>query len=96
MISTHEKYIRKPNTKISAKLKKYFHLQESHLGSVWQYSVSWYRDPTELDNIVLVRSRPRHAAASLDIAAWTNYEHAAAGGHQEPVALYVQVCRDGR
>ena len=69
-------------------------MQESHLGSVWQYSVSWYRDPTELDNIVLVRSRPRHAAASLDIAAWTNYEHAAAGGHQEPLALYVQVCRD--
>ena len=64
-------------------------VQVSHLGRVWFYSVSWYRDPGLLDSIILVKSRPRDVTRTLDIAAWTNYQHVAS--HSLPLALYVQV-----
>ena len=65
------------------------HVQVSHLGRVWRYSVSWYRDPALLDSIILVKSRPRDVTRTLDIAAWTNFQHARS--HSLPIALYVQV-----
>ena len=61
------------------------------IGHVWRYSVSWYRDPALLDNIIIVRSRPRDVRRKLEIQSWTNYDQTAARGHTSPVVVYVQV-----
>ena len=66
----------------------YFMWQDAMIGHVWRYSVSWYRDPALLDNIIIVRSRPRDVKRKLDITSWTNYGYT---GHTSPVVLYVQV-----
>jgi len=67
----------------------------SHLGRVWRYSVSWYRDPALLDSIILVKSRPRDVTRTMDIQTWTNFQHVAASAHSLPIALYVQVSVSG-
>ena len=69
-------------------------MQVSHLGRVWRYSVSWYRDPALLGSLIIVKSRPRDVTRRLDISAWTNQRHVAARAHSLPLALYVQVSVD--
>ena len=61
------------------------------IGHVWRYSVSWYRDPALLDNIIIVRSRPRDVRRKLEIQSWTNYDHISTQRLTSPVVLYVQV-----
>ena len=61
------------------------------IGHVWRYSVSWYRDPALLDNIIIVRSRPRDVRRKLEIQSWTNYGHISTQRLTSPVVLYVQV-----
>ena len=62
------------------------HVQETRLGQVWKYHISWYEDPDKLDNVVMVRSRPRDGANRLEVSTWTGEKEVA------PV-LYVKVRR---
>ena len=69
------------------------HVQEARLGQVWKYHISWYQDPSRLDNVVVVRSRPREGGEKLDISGWTNEVDAGGGSRETPIVLYVKVSR---
>ena len=72
------------------------HVKEARLGQQWKYHISWYEDPDSLDNIVMVRSRPRDGANRLEVTSWTNEKEVAAGGYERPVMVYVSVSVGGR
>ena len=67
------------------------HVQEARLGQVWRYHISWYQDPNRLDNVVLVRSRPREGGEKLDISSWTNEVDGGGGSPETPIVFYVKV-----
>ena len=58
---------------------------------MWKYHISWYSDPARLDNVVLVRSRPRDGAESLEISSWTNEDDGGGGNRETPIVFYVKV-----
>ena len=60
---------------------------------MWKYHISWYEDPSRLDNVVVVRSRPREGGEKLDISGWTNEVDAGGGSRETPIVLYVKVSR---
>ena len=93
IVTTNWRLLKPPRPACSISVRKLIqsHVQVSHLGRVWRYSVSWYRDPALLDSIILVKSRPRDVTRTLDIKTWTNFQHVAASAHSLPIALYVQV-----
>ena len=68
------------------------HVQEARLGQVWKYHISWYEDPDKLDNVVMVRSRPRVGADRMEVSSWTNERDVEAGGQTGGLVLYVKVC----
>ena len=67
------------------------HVQEARLGQVWKYHISWYQDPARLDNVVVVRSRPREGAEKLEISSWTNEVDGGTGSRETPLVFYVKV-----
>ena len=67
------------------------HVQEARLGQVWKYHISWYQDPAGLDNVVVVRSRPREGAENLEISSWTNEVDGLTGSPETPIVFYVKV-----
>ena len=52
--------------------------------------MSWYRDPAQLDNIIILTSRPRDVTRKLSISSWTNMEQ-----ESESPVLYVMVTSGG-
>ena len=67
------------------------YVQEARLGRVWKYDISWYQDPSRLDNVVLVRSRPREGGDKLEISSWTNEVDAGTANRETPIVFYVKV-----
>ena len=67
------------------------HVQEARLGQVWKYHISWYQDPARLDNVVVVRSRPREGGEKLEISSWTNEVDGEPGSRETPIVFYVKV-----
>ena len=43
------------------------------MSKMWQYNIEWYKDPSLIESIVIVRSKPRHPDKNLQITSWTNY-----------------------
>ena len=54
---------------------QYIVVQAGYLGTVWRYSVSWYQDPAQLDNMVLVSSKARDVTRQLSVSTWTSSDH---------------------
>ena len=50
-----------------------FSLQDVGQGRSWKYQIDWYKDPSLMQSIVIVRSKPHESANNLQITTWTAY-----------------------
>merc|ERR1719317_1313061 len=48
--------------------------EDAGMSKMWQYNIEWYKDPSLIESIVIVRSKPRNPDKNLQITSWTNYD----------------------
>ena len=62
------------------------------MSKMWQYNIEWYKDPSFIERIVTVRSKPRHPDNNLQIISWTNYDASSISISRAyaPLTIYTQ------